>query len=232
MSKRIQNKSEENMEFLDLYASLDGWTEKEAVLLSLCIDPRNPFEGLDRKIIFNINDIPSYKNRLFMLLRAVVAFGWDGYVLPKDFIVWAELKNISVPERLKIAVNKAQTGGSFVFRQQNENAIEIKEKTYAEEIQLEENARELAEYRERKWNEIRQKHIETEAEKVNPKARTSMLKMIFGMAVDKYRYQSNAKICHSASKIQSAVERAGMEIDVDTVRNWLRESAALAMEPK
>lgn len=233
MATKPTRKIKSNPEnFLELYATLDGWTESEAVLLSLSIDPREPFTGLDHRKIRTLNDIPGYASRIFMLARAVVAFGWHGFILPSDFVKWANSKHLSIPSKLISAVQKTKPITGFTIREQNPNAIVFKEKTEAEKWLHESNMSELNALRFRYQEDrvkIRKKRAE---ENINPKSRTSLLKIVIGVAVDKYRYDSKANVTYTASQIQSSVERAGLTIDDDTVRRWLREAAELLKDPK
>lgn len=63
--------------------------------------------------------------------------------------------------------------------------------------------------------------------KLHPKERESLLKIIIAMAMDGYGYNPADKKSPIPAEIVAHVEELGLSIDVDTVRKWLREAAAL-----
>ena len=63
--------------------------------------------------------------------------------------------------------------------------------------------------------------------KDNPKAVTSLLKMVIAMAMEGYRYDPLSLRSQIPSEIVNDVEKLGLSIDADTVRKWLREGTEL-----
>ncbi|MFO1184769.1 MAG: hypothetical protein U1E56_08285 [Bauldia sp.] len=61
--------------------------------------------------------------------------------------------------------------------------------------------------------------------------RESLLKLAIGMAVIGYSYDPHASRSNITSEIAGDLEQAGVPLDVDTVRKWLREGADL-LPPK
>ena len=57
--------------------------------------------------------------------------------------------------------------------------------------------------------------------------RKSLLGLVIGMAVDKFRYDPKMSKNPAVPNIQSALARQGIEMDEDTVRKYLKEAAAL-----
>lgn len=57
--------------------------------------------------------------------------------------------------------------------------------------------------------------------------RATALKLIIGMAVVGYKYDSKAKRSNTISEIVGDLDSAGVSLDADTVRKWLREAADL-----
>jgi hypothetical protein len=66
---------------------------------------------------------------------------------------------------------------------------------------------------------------------VSARERDSLLKLIIGMAVAGYVYDPNARRSDKPVEIADDLARAGVPLDVDTVRKWLREAAEL-LPPK
>jgi len=60
--------------------------------------------------------------------------------------------------------------------------------------------------------------------------RTSMLKIILGMAVSKYGYQGDASrntaTGENSASIASDLEKIGLDLDPDTIRRYLNEATA------
>lgn len=67
----------------------------------------------------------------------------------------------------------------------------------------------------------------TATSKPNPKAQESLLKMTIAMAIDFYGYDPTQKKSPVPKELTDIIERQGMNLDVDTVRKWLREGADL-----
>ena len=56
-------------------------------------------------------------------------------------------------------------------------------------------------------------------------AKRSLLKLILGMAMKKYRFKPGLERQSTATNIQSDLAEVGIKIDVDTVLNWLKIAA-------
>jgi len=65
-------------------------------------------------------------------------------------------------------------------------------------------------------------------EDVSEAERSSMLKIILGMAVSKYKYQGeaarNAATGENKDSIPSDLEKIGLDLDPDTIRRYLKEA--------
>lgn len=59
---------------------------------------------------------------------------------------------------------------------------------------------------------------------LSDKERSSLLKMIIGMAIEGYRYDPAAKRGPTASEIASDLQLLGISLDEDTIRRWLKEA--------
>lgn len=60
---------------------------------------------------------------------------------------------------------------------------------------------------------------------LSDKERTSLLKMVIGMAIEGYGYDPKARRSPIAGEIASALQLRGISLDEDTVRKWLKEAA-------
>lgn len=97
--------------------------------------------------------------------------------------------------------------------------LEDLRKAYDEEVQR------------RKDVERELEHLKAEADRISAdkglsqRERSSCLKLIIGMGVKKYRYDAAAARSATATNIADDMHNLGIDIDVDTVRKWLKEAA-------
>lgn len=77
-------------------------------------------------------------------------------------------------------------------------------------------------------DDLRQKvNVQPQPEKLlHVSVRRSMLKMILGMAKDKFNFKPNIGKSPAPQNITDALQRHGIKLDVDTVRTRLQEAAA------
>jgi hypothetical protein len=67
---------------------------------------------------------------------------------------------------------------------------------------------------------------------ISTREKDSLLRLIAGMAVIGYGYDARSKRSEQVTEITSDLESAGVPLDADTVRKWLRASAELLPGPK
>jgi hypothetical protein len=85
--------------------------------------------------------------------------------------------------------------------------------------------------------EERLRHLEAQQateppeKQLGARERESLLKVVIGMAVGGYSYDTKAGRSDRPTEIAGDLERAGVPLDLDTVRKWLREAADL-LPPK
>ncbi len=70
-------------------------------------------------------------------------------------------------------------------------------------------------------------NVPTADKPLGAKERESLLKLVIGMAVAAYRYNPAASRSEVVSEIASDLEKAGVALDVDTVRKYIREGREL-----
>lgn len=177
-------------------------------------------------------------------------------VLPGIFLAWAKRTDISVPSALTEAIEKRGVQVAD-WKTLHDKAVEAgKRDAEAAEKQiadwkrlLDESTAQLGEQR-ADWLEIvNQKKVKIAAleaeiaalqsrqpasageQGIGARERDSLLKLVIGMAVAAYAYDPKAGRSDRPSEIAGDLERAGVPLDVDTVRKWLREAAEL-LPPK
>jgi hypothetical protein len=65
---------------------------------------------------------------------------------------------------------------------------------------------------------------------VHPRVQKTLLKMIYGMAKSKYRYNPSGTRNSAVTNITGDITGAGLKVDEDTVRKWLNAAADVAKE--
>ncbi|MCB9983642.1 MAG: hypothetical protein H6861_08245 [Rhodospirillales bacterium] len=73
--------------------------------------------------------------------------------------------------------------------------------------------------------ETRNSKTPTPLKPLSDRERSSLLKMIIGMAVKGYQYDPKAKRSPTAGEIVSDLQLLGISLDEDTARKWLKEAA-------
>jgi hypothetical protein len=66
---------------------------------------------------------------------------------------------------------------------------------------------------------------------LSTRERESLLKLVIGMAIAGYRYDPKAERSPEVTEIANDLALAGVSLDADTVRKWLRAAAEL-LPPK
>ncbi|MBI3702030.1 MAG: hypothetical protein HY242_16505 [Afipia sp.] len=67
-------------------------------------------------------------------------------------------------------------------------------------------------------------------EEPTPKERTSLAKILFGIAASKYQYDPNLIRSSAASRIRTDLATQGISLDEDTIRKYLQNSSAIVAE--
>ena len=213
------------------YGRCAAWTLEEAVALSFGKDP-------DRVCSNNIAPHAShspfaqdYMKRWKEAQRAKLAGQlWDP-VLPSIFIPWASNNGIELPAELISAIKN--TGLSLKnWQDLYEEAIENNKAREAEFHQtLEELRAALSSCRadnEELPQQLKSVDVATEPsldEEPNTATRNSMEKLIIGMAVRGYGYDSRDERSKVTSEIEGDLQRLGVGLGQETVKKYLKRSA-------
>ena len=76
-----------------------------------------------------------------------------------------------------------------------------------------------------------QQTIQPREKQLGARERESLLKLVIGMAVGGYGYDSTARRSEQITAITDDLAQAGISLDADTALKWLREAAKL-LPPK
>jgi hypothetical protein len=219
------------------WSKMAHWTLDEAVALSFGKAPELVHWQAISKYLALSRFAGEYQRRRELALRAAQWKQLYDPVLPGIFLAWANGLEIEVPTALVEAVEKRgpirdwkslydELKTMHAKREENWTALdEAKDRTIVAKDRL------VAALEERVRNLEAQQTTQPPEKQLGARERESLLKVVIGMAVGGYSYDPKAGRSDRPSEIAGDLERAGVPLDVDTVRKWLREAAEL-LPPK
>jgi hypothetical protein len=222
----------------DHWSKAAHWTLDEAIALSFGKAP----ECVNWKSVLPLVGVSAfarqYHRRRDLAQRALTWSQLYDPVLPGIFLAWAKRHEITLPPELEAAVSA--------------RGVQIADwKTLYDELQVkfDDHHKRWMAMNDEKAQLINQlggriKELETAlasavvqappqlAEKpLNARERDSLLSMVIGMAIGGYGYNPSESRSKQPSAIAGDLEVAGVALDVDTVRKWLKEAGEL-LPPK
>jgi hypothetical protein len=242
----------------DHWSKTAHWTLDEAIALSFGRAPEIVrWDQLQKFTSLGSPFVAQYARRRDLTLRAVTWKQLYDPVLPGIFLAWAKRTDIAVPPELIEAVQKrgvqvadwknlydeavearkrdaeaAETQIANWMRLHNELSAQIKNErsewlgiTNEKDMQLATTEARIA-----SMEQLRSTQPNPEQE-IGARARDSLLKLVIGMAVVAYVYDPKAARSDKPTEIADDLACAGVPLDVDTVRKWLRKAADL-LPPK
>ena len=215
------------------------WTLDEATALSFGKAP----EVVDWKGVEPYTQVSpfarEYERLRQLTLRAKGAKHLSDPTYPGPYLAWAKRNEISIPAEL-------------------EETVKARGHQIADWQSLYENLKSRSENNESEYQKLCEEHLQmindviaqrddlqarlTAYESASPtssaqgrplstRERDSLLSLIIGMAVAGYAYDPSQKRSDKTAEIASDLEKAGVALDVDTVRKWLKEATQL-LPPK
>jgi hypothetical protein len=240
----------------DHWSKAAHWTLDEAIALSFGRAPEVVrWDQLQKFTSLGSPFVAQYARRRDLAIRARAWKQLYDPVLPGIFLAWAKRTDIPVPPELIEAVQKRGVQVAD-WKSLHDQAVEAGKRDVEEAEKrtsewkrlLEESIEQLGKQR-ADWVEVvnaRNSTIAALREKMealqsqppsNPdhgigtRERDSLLKLVIGMAVAAYVYDPKAARSDKVKEIADDLTGAGVPLDVDTVRKWLREAAEL-LPPK
>ena len=221
-----QAESEEQTRFFNQpYAKADFghwskaayWTLDEAIALSFGKAPeRVTWETM--KPFVDVSPFAyQYSRRRDLALRAAASKQLSDPALPGFFLAWAKRTDLAVPSELEAAVTArgiqiAEWKTHDLSKEQSEQIDPLRSRD--DKLQAQHAAAAPAPH------DRPEKPLAT-------RERDSLLKLVIGMAVGGYRYDATALRSERPTEIANDLASAGVPLDVDTVRKWLKEAADL-----
>ena len=183
--------------------------------------------GKDPKTVYwnRLKDIPSitspfvreYEKTRELALRAIK---WEKLfepVLPFIYVNWAIDNDLPFPEELAEKI-KSRNADLADWKKMYE---ELLEKTTTNL----ETANRIIDSKNQRIDEL--ENIEIGVESLSTKERSSLLKIIIGMAIGGYGYVPSSSRSPISKQIADDLALYGISLDQDTVRKWLKEATTL-----
>ena len=221
-----QAESEERTRFFNRpYAKADFghwskaafWTLDEAVALSFGKAPeRVTWEAI--KPLVDVSPFAyQYWRRRDLALRAAASKQLSERTGPGFFLAWAKRTDLAVPSELEAAITArgiqiTEWKTHDLSKEQSEQIDPLRSRD--DKLQAQHAAAAPAPH------DRPEKPLAT-------RERDSLLKLVIGMAVGGYRYDATALRSERPTEIANDLASAGVPLDVDTVRKWLKEAADL-----
>ena len=200
----------------DYWSKMAQWTISEAVALSLGKNPEvvNP-ESL-KSTIFPLSPfVRQYQQLSKLANRAVLSQMLFDPVYPSIFVKWVKENDISFPEELYEKV-MARRGNYVDWKKMYEDLLEKNNKN----VEL---ANEMIAERDQQINDL--SALTQQSKPLHTKEKETLLKLVIGMAVKGYGHDPKASRTSTVGEIKSDLDLLGINLDEDTIRKWLRESA-------
>ncbi len=185
------------------FARLETWSREEAAALLLKLDPRIVLARDSISGLRPANSFQQFHDLLEMLNRAKTALPNDRQLKPELILNWTKSQGYNPPKMLVIAVKAA-----IELRQSNRGLIAeagFSSKTESETVYN---------------NQPKENNL-------HHKARSSMLKLIAGMAVRGYRYDPNLRQNAAIADIENDLRLLNIPLSDDTIRRWVIEACDL-----
>ena len=219
------------------WSKMAHWTLDEAVALSFGKAPEHVNWQAISKYLQLSRFAVQYQQRRELAMRAAQWKQLYDPVLPGIFLAWAKGLEIEVPAALVEAVQKRgpirdwkslydELKTTHANREASWTALdEAKDRTIVAKDRV------VAALEDRVRNLEGQQTTQPAEKQLGARERESLLKVVIGMAVGGYSYDPKAGRSDRPTEIAGDLERAGVPLDIDTVRKWLREAAEL-LPPK
>lgn len=191
---------------IEYWCSLEYWSIVEFIALSFDLCPHKATSENLRKFRRQIPE-PVYQNitrRTEVCRRAHHAHQLQENMKPYKFIEWSKSKNILLPEQI---IATLETGRSSLTEAHNPSIIEMPSENH---VSKQGNQHKAA----------------------TARSDTSLYKILYAIAVARYKFDPAKRNSSTPSMILSELEREGLSMDVATIKNHLTKAAEIVKEIK
>ena len=218
----------------DYWSKAAHWTLDEAIALSLGKSP----EVVNWKKVEHYVNISAFAKQYGRIRDlALRALQWQQVydpVLPGFFLAWAERTEIPLPQELVAAV-KARGVQVADWESLYDHLADKAAKAADDHKEMIQTQRTTIDGLVAQCRALAARLASREAQPVEPtgakdistRQRDSLLKLVIGMAIRGYGYDPSQRRSETVSEIAADLDRAGVGLDVDTVRKWIREASEL-----
>jgi hypothetical protein len=241
-----QGREEQARFFNQLYANADfehwskaaHWTLDEAIALSFGKAPEIVSWEKIKSLVTTSPFAHQYHRRRDLALRAVTWKQLFDPVLPGIFLAWAKRTDLSVPPELEGAVTArgVQVADWKTLHDEAKKSFDDLKRLYDDlNTKFNENHREWMKMGGEKneaierllvrVDELQRTTARDERGDLKTRERESLLRLVIGMAIIGYGYDPKVFRSGKISEIAGDLELAGVPLDADTVRKWLRAAA-------
>jgi len=217
----------------DHWAKMAMWSIDEGVALSLDRDPR--FVSWKR-ISAHLQVSPlaaTFADRRNIAMRALSA-GQLWQTTPAGvFLAWAARMNLSVPDGLTGAVTalgvqiddwkSRYDQAAEVVGTTRKELLDTEALLVTKDVEILELRSTIEDLRSR-IEDLESTSASKTDKSLGAKERESLLKMVIGMAISYYGYDPSAARAPQTQQVAGDLDRAGIPLDVDTVRKYLNEA--------
>ena len=193
----------------EFYARAAVWEIQEAAALFVGRNPKTFNVAAIKRFKITPSSADRYKSILELLERACSIRQLNRADFPGRFLGWAESVNIDVPAELKQLVLKHNH--QIVFPPNLYPKSELNRRDVGGET----------------GNAFTKSASETTDKDLKQRERTSLLKLIVGMAIGGYAYDPHAKRSEAVPDIRNDLERVGLPLDEQTIRRYLKEGVEM-----
>lgn len=191
------------------------WTLDEAVAITLGKDPLFFRWELVEPRVWESPFARKFAQLRDLLLRAMHVGQLQEKFTPREYVAWAHDAEVALPTELETLATRKD------WRQQCES---LEDELARREFELIETKNELARLSQR-ISELEAKLADNHsAAGLRTRERNSLLKIIYGVAVSRFRYNPDKGRSGVPKRIADACVEAGVPIDEETVLKWLREA--------
>lgn len=222
----------------DHWSKAAHWTLDEAIALSFGKAPEMVNWARVEQYLSVSHFAQQYGRVRDLALRACQWGQLYDPVLPGIFLAWAQRTDIAVPPELIAAVKSRgvqvadwKTLYEKLSEQSAANANDLKAVIQSQQTQIDELRAYSHELEAQATNRAAQPAEPVASKAISTRERESLLKLIIGMAIGGYGYDPSQRRSEKVSEIAADLERAGVGLDVDTVRKWMKEASVL-LPPK
>ena len=226
--RRFFNQPKAKADF-NYWSKMPEWTLDEAIVLSFGKNPEYvTWSQLNAILSYTSPFVEECIKLRKLVERAKKAHHFTDAALPTQydpirpykFVQWMQANGISFPE--KLAANVLQ---SNIVSARPKTPVERTLEQLNEPIKQPPFVRTASDAFKKPTGKVEPATIKPRA--FHTKEKATLLKIIIAMAMKGYRYDPTAKRNESISEIKGDLNALGLNLDEDTIRNKLKESAKL-----